>query len=109
MTNYLEKITQFFGHQRFSYYFSSQNHSGMKNTLLVFALITLFTASYQPLTAQLDNGEIAPDWTLTDINGNTHDLYDLLEAGKTVLIDLVLPGAVPVGTITTPTPWLTSM
>ncbi len=37
--------------------------------------------------AQLPNGSIAPDFTATDIDGNQHNLYDLLEAGKTVFID----------------------
>jgi len=32
---------------------------------------------------------IAPDFTVTDINGNTWNLYDLLEDGKTVLLDFM--------------------
>lgn len=36
---------------------------------------------------QLPNGSIAPNFTLTDINGNSHTLYDYLDAGKTVYID----------------------
>lgn len=36
---------------------------------------------------QLPNGSTAPDFTLTDINGNSHTLYDYLAAGKTVYID----------------------
>ncbi|GJM31168.1 MAG: hypothetical protein DHS20C18_01690 [Saprospiraceae bacterium] len=38
--------------------------------------------------AQLANGSIAPDFTVTDLNGNTWNLYDLLDEGKTVVIDL---------------------
>ena len=38
-------------------------------------------------SAQLSAGSEAPDFTLTDINGETHNLYDLLDAGKTVVID----------------------
>ena len=34
-----------------------------------------------------DITEIAPDFTLTDLDGNTHTLYDYLAAGKTVVID----------------------
>ena len=30
----------------------------------------------------------APDWTLTDINGNSHNLYTLLDNGYSVVIDL---------------------
>lgn len=35
---------------------------------------------------QLPNGSIAPNWTLPDINGNTHNLYTILAQGKTVFI-----------------------
>ena len=39
--------------------------------------------------AQLANGSTAPDFTATDINGNTHSLYaDYLDQGKTVIIDV---------------------
>lgn len=37
--------------------------------------------------AQLPNGSTAPNFTLTDIDGPTHDLYTYLDAGKTVYID----------------------
>lgn len=56
----------------------------MKKTLLL-GLLTLagFSAS-----AQLANGTIAPDFTATDINGNTHTLSEYLAAGKTVIMDV---------------------
>ncbi|MGF1563893.1 MAG: T9SS type A sorting domain-containing protein [Flavobacteriales bacterium] len=38
--------------------------------------------------AQLADGSIAPNFTITDTNGNTHTLYDYLDEGKTVIIDL---------------------
>ena len=38
--------------------------------------------------AQLTSGSIAPDFTLTDINGTSHNLYSYLNAGKTVFIDV---------------------
>jgi len=38
--------------------------------------------------AQLPDGSIAPDWTLTDILGVSHHLYADLDAGKTVFIDV---------------------
>jgi PKD repeat protein/thiol-disulfide isomerase/thioredoxin len=65
-------------------YFSTQNLSSMKNTLLMLSLCALTLSS---LNAQLSDGSIAPDWTLTDIFGNTHTLYDYLDQGKTVVID----------------------
>ncbi|ASS50032.1 MAG: hypothetical protein A3D31_10695 [Candidatus Fluviicola riflensis] len=37
--------------------------------------------------AQLPNGSIAPNFTLTDIDGTTQDLYTYLDAGKTVYLD----------------------
>jgi thiol-disulfide isomerase/thioredoxin len=37
--------------------------------------------------AQLPNGSIAPDFTATDLNGNTHHLYSLLDSGYVVVID----------------------
>lgn len=39
------------------------------------------------LKAQLPDGSTAPDWTLTDINGNSHHLYSYLDSGYTVYID----------------------
>jgi len=55
----------------------------MKNLTL---LICCFMISICNAQAQLPNGSIAPDFTLTDINGNTHHLYDYLNQGKGVLI-----------------------
>ena len=58
----------------------------MKNKLfLLLALVGLLFSNL--LKAQLPDGTIAPDWTLTDLNGNSHHLYDYLDAGKTVVID----------------------
>ena len=37
-------------------------------------------------SAQLPNGSIAPNFTLTDLDGNTHDLYTYLDQGKVVFI-----------------------
>ena len=37
--------------------------------------------------AQLADGSVAPNWTLTDIDGNTHTLYDYIDQGKTVVLD----------------------
>ncbi len=46
------------------------------------------TFAFVESKAQLTNGVIAPDWTLTDINGNVHHLYSDLDSGKTVFIDI---------------------
>ena len=59
----------------------------MKKILQLIAAVTLtFTAVESK--AQLADGSIAPDWTLTDLNGTTHNLYTYLNAGKTVYIDV---------------------
>jgi len=56
----------------------------MKKTLL----LGLFLAACFTAQAQLPNGSQAPDFTTTDLNGNTHSLYaDYLNQGKTVIID----------------------
>jgi len=47
--------------------------------------ITIF--SFGQLNAQLPAGTIAPEWTLTDLDGNSHNLYSYLDAGKTVVLD----------------------
>ena len=48
---------------------------------LIFAWLWSFYAH-----AQLPSGSIAPDFTVTDINGNTHHLYEYLGQGYTVVL-----------------------
>ena len=50
--------------------------------LAVLALAT--TASF----GQMADGRICPDFTGVDINGNSWHLYELLDAGKTVFVDV---------------------
>ncbi|MES2139677.1 MAG: T9SS type A sorting domain-containing protein [Bacteroidota bacterium] len=38
--------------------------------------------------AQVVTGSLSADWTLTDLNGVSHNLYTYLNAGKTVFIDI---------------------
>ena len=52
---------------------------------LYTALLALFISF--SAAAQLPDGSIAPDFTATDINGVEHNLYDLLDQGKKVIID----------------------
>lgn len=56
----------------------------MKKSLLLAGALFAGTASM----AQLADGSIAPDFTVQDINGNTHTLYDYLDQGYTVVLDL---------------------
>jgi cytochrome oxidase Cu insertion factor (SCO1/SenC/PrrC family) len=51
-----------------------------------FLTIALMSIVYL-LPAQLPDGSVAPDFTLKDLNGNNHTLYDYLNQGKTVYID----------------------
>ncbi|NMH28604.1 TlpA family protein disulfide reductase [Flavobacterium silvaticum] len=55
----------------------------MKKILLIAALAIGFTSQ-----AQLPANSPAPDFTVTDLNGNTHHLNDYLAQGKTVILDI---------------------
>lgn len=57
----------------------------MKKSLLVAASVALLGGSAM---AQLPDNSICPDWTGTDLNGNVHNLYSLLDSGYTVFIDV---------------------
>jgi len=54
-------------------------------------IITLATVAFSLFAfnakAQLPDGSIAPNFTLTDLNSNSWDLYTVLNSGKTVYID----------------------
>lgn len=56
---------------------------------LRYFLLSLFSFLILNNTAnaQLPNGSQAADFTLTDLDGNTWNLYDLLNDGKTVYLD----------------------
>ncbi|MBC7552869.1 MAG: T9SS type A sorting domain-containing protein [Taibaiella sp.] len=57
----------------------------MKKAFVVFLLLVFQTNfSY----CQLVDGSTAPDFTFTDLNGNTQSLYAYLNAGKFVAIDI---------------------
>lgn len=51
----------------------------------IFTLICLSISLAS--SSQLVEGDIAPDWTFDDIDGNEHNLYSILDQGKTVIID----------------------
>ncbi len=50
-------------------------------------LTTLFIVNSMLIKAQLPNGDLAPNWTLKDINGTNYTLYNYLDQGKRVIID----------------------
>jgi VCBS repeat-containing protein len=51
-----------------------------------FSIFLCFVLSYNT-QAQLANGTTAPNWTMSDLNGNSHTLYDYLNNGKAVVLD----------------------
>ena len=58
----------------------------MKKILLI-AIAALFI--FSNAQAQLPNGSIGPDFTATDLNGNTINLYtDFLDQGIPVIMDV---------------------
>ncbi len=57
----------------------------MKHLLTLLLLCLLGTST--KLYSQLEPGSLAPDFTLTDIDGNTHNLYSYLDQGKMVVVE----------------------
>ena len=66
----------------------------MKRLLHIILLIAGI-GSANTTNAQLADGSIAPDWTLTDINGTSHNLYNLLDSGYTVIIEMFATWCAP--------------
>jgi hypothetical protein len=60
----------------------------MNKITLVLSFLLMFKIGF----SQLPDGSIAPNFTLQDIHGNWHTLYDYLDSGKTVLINLASTG-----------------
>ncbi len=56
----------------------------MKKLFTFFAALAVVGT----LAAQLPNNSIAPNFTATDINGVTYNLYEILESGKPVVMDV---------------------
>lgn len=51
--------------------------------LLMFAMV-----GWTSLYAQIPDGSDAPNFTATDLNGNSHNLYNILDSGYTVFLDV---------------------
>lgn len=54
----------------------------------LFAFVFFYSFIILSTFAQLPNGSIAPNFSITDIDGVQHELYDILNEGKPVLLDL---------------------
>jgi len=52
--------------------------------ITAFLVIVFFAMK---TNAQLPNGSTAPDFTFTDMNGVSQNLYTYLNAGKVVVVD----------------------
>ncbi len=53
----------------------------------IYSIIIQAIAIVSFAYSQPSNGAIVPDFTVTDINGTSHNLYSYLNSGKTVVID----------------------
>ena len=53
-----------------------------------YLFVILFSISSLYSYSQLPDGSIAPDFTTTDVNGNSHTLYDYLDEGYTVILQI---------------------
>lgn len=51
-------------------------------------MVSLALFGTMEIKAQLADGSIAPNFTFTDMNGKTQDLYSYLNAGQSVVIDI---------------------
>lgn len=60
----------------------------MKRITTRLSLAMLFVMQLCGINAQLADGSTAPDFTATDLNGTSYNLYDILNSGKTVFIDI---------------------
>lgn len=59
----------------------------MKRILQLF-FVAVGLIVFGNVHAQLPDGSICPNWTGTDINGNSWTLYDVLDSGKPAIIDV---------------------
>lgn len=58
----------------------------LKLTMLKFILLVFTLLFNTSLIAQLADGTTAPDWSASDINGTTHNLYQYLNQDKAVIM-----------------------
>jgi len=57
---------------------------------LLYAILFLIFSLFSTLSlhAQIPDGSVAPDFTVVDIEGRSHNLYNYLNQGKTVIIEV---------------------
>jgi hypothetical protein len=60
----------------------------MKKRIQLLCSLFALAFTIAESNGQVINGTLSSDWTLTDINGVSHNLYTYLDSGKTVFIDI---------------------
>ncbi len=60
----------------------------MKKNFYIFTFLLFGLFFCQSSHAQLQSNTVAPDFTVTDLDGNEHNLYTYLDEGKSVILDL---------------------
>ena len=59
----------------------------MKRFFLILSLCVFSLANAQ--NGLLNGTGYAPDFTVTDLNGNTHTIYDYLDSGYVMVLELM--------------------
>ncbi|MCB9325650.1 MAG: T9SS type A sorting domain-containing protein [Lewinellaceae bacterium] len=54
----------------------------------IFLVVLFFSGFVEKAASQLPDGSVVPNMTLTDINGNNYDLYEVLDSGRGVILDV---------------------
>jgi thiol-disulfide isomerase/thioredoxin len=67
----------------------------MKKTLLTLASFLLLGASAFAQATNYPNGSTVADFTVTDVDGNTHNLYSITASGKYVVLDFFFANCGP--------------
>jgi len=65
----------------------------MKYMKQIFQILSIVGVVNFSLSAQVP--DVAPDFTVVDITGETHNLYDILGSGKTVILDFYTTWCLP--------------
>ena len=72
-----------------SVYLENQFSLNNEHQIMKYTFTFLFSCLFALASfGQLPDNFIAPDFTVTDLNGNQHNLYEILDQEKTVIIDI---------------------